>query len=105
MTLLYKAAAEALGTGVMVFAGFGAIFLSEKFPDHVPVYCVPIVFGLTISAMIFAVGRVSGAHFNPAVTLAFVAVGRLPVAQMPIYCLAQLFGGLVALGFLKVLLK
>ena len=56
----------------------------------------PIAWGLTICLMIFAVGHISGAHFNPAVTLAFAAAKRIAVSDIPIYWGSQLCGGLLA---------
>ena len=57
---------------------------------------VGIVFGLTVAAMIYAVGHISGAHINPAVTLAFALVRHFPVRQVPLYWSAQLAGAAAA---------
>ena len=103
--LIQKALAEIIGTFAMIFVGGGSILLSERYPNIIPAYIVPIVWGLTICLMIFAVGRISGAHFNPAVTLAFVVSKRLPMTQLLLYWGSQFLGGLVAIGLLQVLKK
>ena len=59
---------------------------------------VGLVFGLIITVMIYAFGHISGAHFNPAVTLAFVLARHFPVRQLIGYWIAQLLGGLLAVS-------
>ena len=103
--IFHKALAEMIGTFTMIFIGGGSIILSERYPQVVPPFVIPIAWGLTIALMIFAVGHVSGAHFNPAVTLAFVVTKRLPASQIFLYWGSQFCGGLVAIGFLEVLKK
>jgi MIP family channel proteins len=89
--------AEALGTFVLVFAGCGAIVVGTLPPTG-----VAAAFGLAIMVSIYALGHVSGAHFNPAVTAAF-AVGRhFPLAHVVPYWLAQSAGALVAAAVLQV---
>jgi aquaporin NIP len=87
--------AEAIGTFALVFAGCGAIMVDARTHalGHVG---VAISFGLVIMVMIYAVGHISGAHFNPAVTLAF-AIGRhFPTARAPLYWAAQFAGATAA---------
>ena len=98
-----KVLAEMVGTFTMIFVGGGSILLSERYPQAVPAFVIPIAWGLTIALMIFAVGHISGAHFNPAVTLAFVVAKRLPASQIFIYWGSQAFGGLMAVGLLGIL--
>ena len=87
--------AEAIGTFALVFAGCGAIMVDAK--SHALGHAgVAISFGLVILVMIYAVGHISGAHFNPAVTLAFAVARHFPVARVPIYWVAQLAGALAA---------
>ena len=86
-----KFTAEALGTFVLVFFGCGAFLMSGG--DYV---ATGLTFGLTVVVMAYAVGRVSGGHFNPAVTFGAVLGGRLPWNQVGIYMAAQLLGGLLA---------
>ena len=86
-----KFTAEALGTFVLVFFGCGAAVYSGG-----DLVATGLTFGLTVVVMAYAVGRVSGGHFNPAVTLGAVLGGRLPWGQVGIYMAAQLLGALVA---------
>ncbi len=98
--LLRSLVAEAVGTFALVFAGCGAIMVDAKHGGlgHVG---IAITFGLVIMAMIYAVGHVSGAHFNPAVTLSFALVRHFPHRQVPLYWAAQLTGALVAAAILR----
>ncbi len=86
-----KFAAELLGTFVLVFFGVGAFLMSGG--DYT---ATGLSFGLTVVVMAYAVGRISGGHFNPAVTLGAVLGGRLPWSSVPVYVGAQLVGGLLA---------
>jgi MIP family channel proteins len=86
-----KFAAEVLGTFVLVFFGVGAALMSGG--DYIT---TGLSFGLTVVVMAYAVGRISGGHFNPGVTLGAVLGGRLPWSSVPVYVGAQLVGGLVA---------
>jgi MIP family channel proteins len=95
-------AAEAVGTFGLVFAGTGAVVIDAKTGDvgHIG---VGMTFGLIIMVMIYAVGHISGAHFNPAVTLGF-AVGRhFPWPRVLRYWGAQLLGGLAASLLLRAM--
>jgi MIP family channel proteins len=89
-------AAELIGTFALVFAGTGAIVIDAETSGGVDHVAVGMTFGLVIMVMIYAVGHISGAHFNPAVTLGF-AVGRhFPWCDVPRYWMAQLAGGVCA---------
>ena len=92
--------AEAIGTFALVFAGCGAIMVDAKTHQlgHVG---VAITFGLVIMAMIYAVGHISGAHFNAAVTLAFAITRHFPWPRAAGYWAAQLTGALVAALILR----
>jgi len=102
--LLKKALAEGIGTFALVFFGCGVLMLAERFPGLVSMDMAPMMFGLAVATMIYAVGHISGAHFNPAVTLGFAMARHFPVKQVPIYWLAQIMGGLLALMFLRATL-
>ncbi len=64
---------------------------------------VALTFGMVVAAMIYTFGDVSGAHFNPAVSISFAVAGRLPAADLPAYLTAQMLGALSASGSLKLL--
>ncbi|MEA2513393.1 MAG: aquaporin [Thermomicrobiales bacterium] len=93
--MLRKLVAEAIGTFALVFAGPGAIVIDAETGaiGHVG---VAISFGLVIMTMIYATGHISGAHFNPAVTLAFAITRHLPWRLAAGYWAAQLVGGTAA---------
>ncbi len=92
--------AEAIGTFALVFAGAGAVMVDAKTHQlgHVG---VAITFGLVIMAMIYAVGHVSGAHFNGAVTFAFALTRHFPWPRMFAYWGAQFLGALTAAAILR----
>jgi MIP family channel proteins len=93
-------AAEFVGTFALVFAGCGAIMVDAKTGalGHVG---VAITFGLVIMVMIYAVGHISGAHFNPAVTFAFCLSRHFPWPRALGYWTAQLLGALAAAAVLR----
>ncbi|MCW2766041.1 MAG: family channel protein [Nocardioides sp.] len=95
----HKVAAEVLGTFVLVFFGCGAALMSGG--DYV---ATGLTFGLTVLVMAYAVGRISGAHFNPAVTVGAAMGGRLAWTQVPVYVGAQLAGAVGAGGVLWILM-
>jgi len=98
-----KLAAEAFGTFALVFAGTGALIANHQGAvSHVG---VSLTFGLVVLAMIYAVGDVSGAHLNPAVTLGFFAARRLPRHWVLPYILSQCVGALAASGVLRLLFQ
>ena len=100
MPLVRSLAAEAIGTFALVFAGAGAVMVDAKTHQlgHVG---VAITFGLVIMAMIYAVGHVSGAHFNGAVTFAFAVTRHFPWSRAAGYWAAQLAGAVVAAAVLR----
>lgn len=92
-----KFAAELLGTFVLVFFGCGAAVGSATTLDSGSSYVTTgLAFGLSVMVMAYAVGRISGGHFNPAVTVGAALGGRLPWRQVGIYVAAQLAGALLA---------
>ena len=93
-----------MGTFVLVFGGCGAAVFGGGH-DLMGLTGVAIAFGLTVLAMAYAVGHISGGHFNPAVTLGLVAAGRHPAKEAPVYVMAQIVGGIAAAAVLAFLLK
>jgi MIP family channel proteins len=91
-----KYGAEFVGTFGLVFAGTGAIIINDVSGGAVTNVGIGLTFGLIILAMIYAIGDVSGAHLNPAVTLGFFAARRLEAKMILPYVLSQLLGALAA---------
>jgi MIP family channel proteins len=94
--------AEFIGTFFLVFAGTGAIVV-DSITHEVTHVGVSLVFGLVITVLIYAFGHISGAHFNPAVTAGFWALGEFPGRRVPLYIAAQLFGAIAASGIVLAL--
>jgi MIP family channel proteins len=88
--------AEALGTFALVFAGPGAAAVNAASDGGVSGVGVGMAFGLIVMAMIFSLGHISGCHINPAITLAFLALRRIPVRRAAGYAGAQLAGAVLA---------
>lgn len=103
MSLVRKCAAEAFGTFALVFAGSGAIAIDEVTRGAVTHVGIALTFGLVVLAMIYAIGDVSGAHINPAVTLGFFAAGRFSGVCVLPFIGSQLFGAFVASATLRLL--
>lgn len=95
--------AEAIGTFALVFAGTTAIVVENLTGGEVTHVGVALTFGLVVMTMIYAVGDVSGAHLNPAVTLGFWAAGRLRAPDLPPYIFSQCAGALVASFMVRAL--
>ncbi|HEY7950012.1 MAG TPA: MIP family channel protein [Solirubrobacterales bacterium] len=91
-----RAAAEAFGAFALVFAGCGAIVTDTVHAGVLGAVGVSLVFGLTIMAMVYATGHLSGAHLNPAVTLAFALIRHFPRHEALAYIAAQLLGAIAA---------
>lgn len=101
--LIRRAAAEALAAFVLVFAGCGAIVADHVYGGTVGTVGIALVFGLVIMVLVYATGHLSGAHINPAVTLAFCAARHLPLRDAGAYVVAQVFGATAgALALLAV---
>jgi aquaporin Z len=102
--MLKKLAAESFGTFWLVFGGCGSAVLAAGFPElGIGFVGVSLAFGLTVLTMAYAVGHISGGHFNPAVTLGLAVSGRFAWADMPRYWAAQVAGGVLAALLLYVI--
>ncbi|HIA04331.1 MAG TPA: MIP family channel protein [Myxococcales bacterium] len=99
---LQKVAAEMVGTFALVFAGCGAIMVNAQ-SGVITHTGVGVVFGAVVMVMIYATGHISGAHFNPAVTIAFASVQRFSWREVPYYIGGQLVAALGAAWLLQFL--
>jgi MIP family channel proteins len=88
--------AEAVGTFILVFAGTGAVMVNQISDGAVTHLGISCVFGAVVAALIYTLGHISGAHFNPAVTLAFWTSGFFAGEKVLLYILAQSVGAIVA---------
>ncbi len=88
-------ASETIGTFALVFAGTGAVIVDGA-TNALGQVGISLVFGLIVFAMVYAFGNVSGAHINPAVTIALASVKKFPAQRVPFYILSQLFGAVLA---------
>jgi aquaporin Z len=88
--------AEFIGTFALVFAGTGAVAVNDVSGGGITHVGIALTFGLVVLAMIYAVGDISGAHFNPAVTSAFWLAGRLPASLVLPYVTSQCMGAFSA---------
>ncbi|PTQ74116.1 aquaporin Z [Pseudomonas sp. GV071] len=96
--------AEFLGTFWLVLGGCGSAVLAAAFPElGIGLLGVSLAFGLTVVTMAYAVGHISGGHFNPAVSVGLWAGGRLPLPQLLPYIAAQVVGGVAAGGVLYLI--
>jgi MIP family channel proteins len=93
--------AEAIGVFAIVFAAGGTTITSQLWGGQTGLVGAALASGLTVMAMIYALGHICGAHFNPAVTLAFTIARRFPVIEVPGYIGAQLLGASLAAATLK----
>ena len=101
MPVSRKVIAEFFGTFWLVFGGCGAAVFAAAFPNlGIGFAGVALAFGLTVVTMAYAVGHISGGHFNPAVTLGLCAGGRTPASLVVPYVLAQLAGAIAAAAVL-----
>ena len=96
--------AEFFGTFWLVFGGCGSAVLAAAFPElGIGFAGVALAFGLTVLTMAYAVGHVSGAHFNPAVSVGMATAGRMPWGHVPGYVIAQVVGGIAGAAVLYLI--
>lgn len=103
-TLSSEVLAEGVGTFTLVFAGTGAVMVNTITDGAITHLGISFVFGAVVAAMIYATGHISGAHFNPAVTLGFWSSRVLPTYKVMPYMLGQLGGAILASALLRVAL-
>lgn len=96
--------AEGIGTFILVFAGTGAVMVNQVSGGAITHLGISFVFGAVVAALIYTLGHISGAHFNPAVTLAFWTSGFFPKRRVLPYVLAQSVGAIAASTLLLVAL-
>ena len=102
MNLYQKITAEFIGTFCLVLGGCGSAVISAAFPEvGIGLLGVSLAFGLTVLCMIYAVGHISGAHFNPAVTIGLWIGGKFNGKEVPTYIISQVFGALAGAGVLR----
>lgn len=94
---------EFLGTFALILAGTGAIVVNDFSSGAIGHVGIALTFGLIVMTMIYAVGDVSGAHLNPAVSVGFWIAGRLPARELSSYLFSQAAGGLAASLFLRAI--
>ena len=102
--MVAKIAAEFVGTFWLVLGGCGSAVLAAAFPQlGIGFLGVSLAFGLTVLTGAYALGPISGGHFNPAVSVGLWAGGRFPAAQLPSYVLAQVAGGIAGAAILYLI--
>jgi aquaporin Z len=94
--MIRKSVSEIIGTYALVFCGTGAIVMDKASGGAVTHVGVAITFGLIVMAMIYGLGEISGAHLNPAVSIAFALAGRLPGKTLGVYIVSQIVGAFLA---------
>lgn len=104
MPLMKRAVAELVGTFWLVLGGCGSAVLAAAFPGlGIGFAGVALAFGLTVVTMAYALGPISGGHFNPAVSVGLAVARRFPARELPAYVIAQLIGGILAAAVLYVI--
>ncbi|KAG2314882.1 hypothetical protein Bca52824_018004 [Brassica carinata] len=102
VSFVQKLIGEFVGTFSLIFAGCAAIVVNDKYGKAVTLPGIALVWGLTVMVMIYSIGHVSGAHFNPAVSIAFASSRKFPFKQVPGYIAAQVLGSTLAAEALRL---
>ncbi|TKY60078.1 Nodulin-26 protein [Spatholobus suberectus] len=100
---LQKLVAEVVGTYFLIFVGCASVVVNKNNDNVVTLPGIAIAWGLVVMVLVYSVGHISGAHFNPAVTIAFASTRRFPLMQVPAYIAAQLLGSTLASGTLRLI--
>jgi aquaporin Z len=95
--------AEFIGTFALIFCGTGAIIINQQSAGAITHMGIAITFGLIVMSMIYSIGNISGAHLNPAVSIAFTLAKRFPIKHLAAYIISQLGGAILASLTLKYL--
>jgi aquaporin Z len=104
MTLSKRLTAEFLGTFWLTFGGCGSAVLAAGFPTlGIGFVGVSLAFGLTVVTMAYALGHISGGHFNPAITAGLVAARRFPISELVPYAISQVIGAIAAAAVLYLI--
>lgn len=103
VTLSRRLGAEFVGTFALVFAGAGAIMVDTTSKGAITHLGIAATFGLVVMVMIYAVGHISGGHFNPGVTLAFAITRHFPRSHVVPYWIAQFFAAIAAAALLRLI--
>jgi aquaporin Z len=104
MKIYQKLAAEFVGTFWLVLGGCGSAVLAAAFPEvGIGLLGVSLAFGLTVMTLVYGLGHISGAHFNPAVSLGLWAGGRFDGKELLPYIVAQVVGGIAGAGVLYLI--
>lgn len=94
---------EILGTFILIFCGTGAIVINQQTGGSIGHLGISLTVGLLVMTLIYALGNISGAHFNPAVSIAFTVARKFPANKLVPYIFSQLIGAVMASFFLKLL--
>ena len=101
--MIKKYLSETIGTFFLVFAGTGSIVIDQVTHGGVTPVGIGLTFGLVVLVLIYSLGAISGAHFNPAVSIAFALTGNFSFREVPLYILSQICGAVLASMALYVL--
>ena len=95
--------AEFIGTFILMFCGTGAVIIDQQYGGTITHQGIALTFGLVVMCLIYSLGQISGAHLNPAVSIALVLAKHFPAKRLPGYAVSQLAGALSASFALKLL--